>query len=56
MGKNKDKIETLIAHSIKNADKSYFFKNYTKQAQAVIRSLASRSARIFTFCSDARYF
>lgn len=43
---NKNKIETLIAHSIKNADKSYFFENYTKQAAAVIRSLENAGYQI----------
>ena len=46
MGKNKEKIETLIAHSIKNADKSYFFENYTKQASAVIRALENAGFQI----------
>lgn len=43
---NKNKIKTLIAHSIKNADKSYFFENYTKQASAVMRSLENAGYQI----------
>lgn len=46
MGNNKAKIETLIAHSIKSADKSYFFENYSKQAAAVIRSLENAGFQI----------
>jgi len=40
------KLRTLIAHSIKSADKSYFFENYTNQAEAVIRALAKAGYQI----------
>jgi hypothetical protein len=43
---NKNKIETLIAYTIKNADKSYFFENYTKQAIAVMKSLENAGYQI----------
>lgn len=46
MGSNKNKVETLIAHSIKKADSSYFFENYTKQAQSVMRSLENAGFQI----------
>lgn len=43
---NKNKIETLIAHSIKKADSSYFFENYTKQSQSVLRALENAGYQI----------
>lgn len=33
------KLENAIAKAIKNADSSYFFENYTKQAAAVLKTL-----------------
>lgn len=35
------KIQTTIAEAIKKADSSYFFEDYTKQAQAVLRAIES---------------
>ena len=32
-------VKTKIASAIKRADKSYFFENYSKQAQSVLREL-----------------
>ncbi len=32
-------IKKTIAKAIKRADKSYFFENYTKQANAVLQTL-----------------
>jgi len=36
---SKAKIQTVIEDAISKADASYFFENYTKQAQAVIAAL-----------------
>jgi len=36
---NKPSIQTVIENAIAKADNSYFFENYTKQAQAVIAAL-----------------
>ena len=33
------KLQTVIEDAISKADSSYFFENYTKQAQAVIRAV-----------------
>lgn len=33
------KLREAIAKAIKNADSSYFFENYTKQAAAVLKTL-----------------
>lgn len=33
------KVQKTIARAIKNADRSYFFENYDKQAAAVLRVL-----------------
>ena len=38
---SKAKIQTVIENAISKADSSYFFENYTKQAQAVIAALNS---------------
>ena len=38
MGKTRN-LRNVIAQSIKDADNSYFFENYTKQAQAVMAAL-----------------
>lgn len=35
----KAKLQTTIENAIHKADSSYFFENYTKQAQAVIAAL-----------------
>ena len=36
---SKAKIQTVIETAIQKADASYFFENYTKQAQAVIAAI-----------------
>lgn len=36
---SKPSIQTVIENAIAKADTSYFFENYTKQAQAVIGAL-----------------
>ena len=36
---SRDKVQTVIENAISKADNSYFFENYTKQAQAVIKAL-----------------
>ena len=36
---SKAKIQTVIENAISKADSSYFFENYTKQAQAVLGAL-----------------
>lgn len=33
------KLQSIIENAIYKADSSYFFENYTKQAQAVIKAL-----------------
>ena len=33
------KLSSTIAHAIKNADKRYFFEDYTAQADAVLKAL-----------------
>ena len=39
MSKEVKPVVTLIENSIAKADSSYFFENYTKQAQAVLAAL-----------------
>lgn len=39
MGMGKPGIQTVIENAIHDADTSYFFENYTKQAKAVIAAL-----------------
>ncbi len=36
---SRSKLQTVIENAISKADNSYFFENYTKQAQAVIKAL-----------------
>lgn len=36
---NKAKLAETIAHAIREADKRYFFEDYTAQAEAVLRAL-----------------
>jgi len=43
----------IIAHAIRKADKSYFFENYDKQAQAVLRALESEGYAIVPLTPDA---
>ena len=38
---SRSKLQTTIENAIAKADSSYFFEDYTKQAQAVIRALES---------------
>lgn len=38
-GMSKKNPQTIIENAIAKADNSYFFENYTKQAQAVIAAL-----------------
>lgn len=38
----KAKLQSTIANAIQKADSSYFFENYTKQAQAVIAALDAK--------------
>jgi hypothetical protein len=36
---SKPKLQTVIQNAISKADSSYFFEDYTKQAQAVLKAL-----------------
>lgn len=45
MGKTRS-IRNLIASTIKEADKSYFFEDYTIQASAVLKALKTAGYRI----------
>ncbi len=36
---SKAKLQTVIQNAISKADSSYFFEDYTKQAQAVLKAL-----------------
>lgn len=38
----RDEVTTLIAEAIKDADRTYFFENYTNQATAVLAELEER--------------
>lgn len=40
------KIQKLIARSIKKADSSYFFEDYSKQAKAVLKTLDKEGYQI----------
>ncbi|MGV2432000.1 MAG UNVERIFIED_CONTAM: hypothetical protein LVQ98_00960 [Rickettsiaceae bacterium] len=43
----------LIANAIKNADKSYFWENYSKQADAVISALKAKNLAIVPLEPDS---
>ncbi|MES2984316.1 MAG: hypothetical protein V4735_03910 [Pseudomonadota bacterium] len=36
---SKPKLQTVIENAIQKADASYFFEDYTKQAQAVLKAI-----------------
>ncbi len=46
------KLRTHIARAIKKADKSYFFENYDKQAESVLKSLRAEGYRIVKYEPD----
>ena len=43
---SKAKIQTIVENAISKADSSYFFEDYTKQANAVISALKSNGFTI----------
>lgn len=46
-------VKKTIARAIRNADKSYFFENYDKQALAVIKALEADGYAIVAATPDA---